>query len=129
MSYGEVDAIDLVLYPLFLFGGLVGLGLMQSPVLFGFSFADTLMSLGPQTSVSLATLVSALSLVVVLATNKPDLTSARGSAQLWVVIVTFGLILAPPFVPLMSGLLGGGIASGIAFLVQTGGWTVASWLG
>lgn len=129
MSYGEVDAIDLVAFPLFLIGGLTQLGLMTAPEVMGIGLSDTLLDLGAETSLTIATAVALAAIAIVITTNKPNLRRGRGYIQFWVVAATVGLVIAPPFVPILENLLNGGIASGVALLLQSAGYMIVSWLG
>lgn len=82
---------------------------------------------GTSVTLSVGAVLQILSLFVALYTN--DLSfSALGGIQLWLVIVTIWLVLAPPFMPILDAYLSGSGAV-VAFLVQTVGFGVTGYTG
>lgn len=130
MTRGQVDFLDLLAMPIFAVAALFANGVIPGDVLGGtFDPTQSLFSLGPETQISYATVVAIAAIALVLWTNKPQL-DVYGGIQAWVVIVTIGLILAPPFVPLISNWMAAEPWLGIvSFLLQTTGYTVVSFMG
>lgn len=129
MARSQVDTVDLAAMPLFILGSLTELGLLGNlnlPLLGDPS--QTIVTLGSSTDISLAVLLSLAALGVVIYTNQWTL-SALGGMQAWVVIATVGLIILPPFMPLLQDLLSADIGAYGAFIVQTAGYTVLSYMG
>lgn len=100
---GRLDVIDLIAMPLFLLGGLFGLGLVDMTV-GGYSFAEPLISLADgYATISTGSLMALLAFTVVVATN-----DWRGQGAGWaavntvLVVMTYLLILGPGLVPLVE---------------------------
>lgn len=130
MSYGEVDFVDLLAFPVFLLGGLQQTGIMDPITFEGYSVMDVLVDLPATDGITVAMLLSLGSIAVVLATNRPSIRNGLSLAQYWVVVVMFGLIVAPPFIPIIDGLIESSVAVGfVALLIQSAGYMLLSWLG
>jgi hypothetical protein len=121
----NLDGEDLYAAPLFVLGSLTSLELIDS-TWFGFDLAAELMSLGGA-SISVAQIMSAAALMYVLYTNDLDFTGLTG-VNLWLVYVTIGLVFAPPFYEPLSQLITTRVGAVFAFLAQTTGFTVISYL-
>jgi hypothetical protein len=123
---GQIDPLDLAALPLFLFGSLFELGLVDFS-LGGVSLSETVFALGG-TDISLAVILMLGALGAVIYTNEWEF-DADGGITTWVVVATLGLIIAPPFVPALSEFLAQDIAASAALLVQTAGYTIVSYMG
>jgi len=115
--------------PIFILGSLTELGLLGSMKLpLVGDPSETIVTLGSSTDISLAILLSLSALGVVIYTNNWTL-SAMGGIQAWVVVATVGLIILPPFMPLLQDVLSADIGKYASFIVQTAGYTVLSYMG
>ena len=129
----SVDGLDLFALPVFIAGSLASLGWLSLTVpLTDLSLSSTLWSTtadGYTTQISLGIILSSVALAYVLWTNDLGWRGWSG-LQIWVVAVTFWLILSPPFVPIMDMLLAGSeFAKLAAFTLQTIGFSTVSYLG
>jgi len=123
---GQIDPLDLAALPLFLFGSLFELGLVDFS-LGGVSLDNTIFTLGT-TDISLAVVLMLAALGAVIYTNNWEF-DPDGGMTAWVVVATVGLIIAPPFVPALSEFLTQDIAASAALLIQTAGYTIVSYMG
>lgn len=129
MARGEFDILDMIAFPVFSFAALSDNGIMPPVDLLGWSPTDILWSAGAHTEITWATIISLVALAVVIGTNKPEL-DIWGGLQAWVVIATALLVVAPPFVPLLSSfIVGNQIVGFLAFTVQSSGYLAVSWMG
>jgi hypothetical protein len=129
MARNQVDTVDLAAMPLFILGSLTELGLLGGldlPLLG--DPGQTIFTIGSSTEISLALVVSLAALAVVVYTNEWSL-SAMGGIQAWIVVATIGLIILPPFMPILQDVLSADIGKYAAFMVQTAGYTVLSYMG
>lgn len=128
MAHLNIDWELAVAIPVFTIGAAVSLGLFPASLM-GFDLSRVLFSSGGvQLTLARAMSIGALVAVVV---NRDDgiasLTSFVG-IEGWAVYVTIGLILAPPFLPVVRGTLVETPWSVLAFLAQTVGITIVSFL-
>lgn len=121
----SLDGNDLFAAPLFVLGSLVQLELVNNSW-FGFDLLGEVMSFG-SASVSVAQVLSMGALLYVLYTNDLDFGGLTG-VNLWLVYVTIGLVFAPPFYEPLGDLLTTQAGALIAFLAQTTGFTIISYL-
>lgn len=121
----NLDGQDLYAAPLFVLGSLISLELIDS-TWFGVDLAGELMSLG-SASISIAQIMSAVALMYVLYTNDLDFSGLTG-VNLWLVYVTIGLVFAPPFYEPLGALITTRVGAVFAFLAQTTGFTIISYL-
>lgn len=129
MARGEVDPVDLVAMPFFAIAALFANNVIPGSEMPYFNPNGVLLQLGPETSITYATVVALAALAVVIWTNKPRL-NIYGGIQAWLVVVTVALILAPPFVPLLGHYIGSNMILGIvSFVVQTTGYVIISFMG
>lgn len=128
MAKGRVDPLDLLAMPIFILGSLVSLGFISGFVILGFDPAATLVTLPGQTAISVSNLISIAALGFVIYTNGPE-WSLDGGFQVWMFWVGVGLIVSPPFIPMIDAILGGTVAAFFAFIVQSFSYTYASYLG
>jgi hypothetical protein len=127
MAKGEVDPVDLVAFWPFMLAGLVSLGLVGAPSALGVSLADALIS-GAGSEITLATLVSLLSFSAAVVTN--DWTRGPwGAVNLYLVVATALLILAPPLIPLFGEILANDLLAFVSFAIQSAGYSAVSYVG
>lgn len=128
MTQGEIDEVDLFAMPIFLLGSLFELELLYfgSLPLIGDPAATFAAPLGAELSV--AAVLSIAALGVVAYTNEWDL-GGMSSVQTYILIATLGLIIAPPFAPIIDNAISGGFGAVIALGIQSTGYTVLSYVG
>ena len=133
MASMQLDIIDLPPGALFLLGALASLGLIDATIpLTGWDLADTAWTLaaeGEAVPLSVAKIMSLIGVLWALATND---IGWRGwtSLQMFLAVATFGLVLSPPFVPLLDAvLMGSDIAKVVSLTVQMYGFAVISYIG
>lgn len=128
---GEIDLNDAVVSPFFVLASAVSTGLL-SLELFGVGFSDSIFTIGSGAGaieVTVAKMIAIAALGIVFTTNRPDL-SDMSELEMWTAIATIGLVLAPPFMPAVEGMITGSqIAGIIAVTVQAGGFYSLSYLG
>lgn len=123
----QVNVEDYVLLPVFVMAVAISLGLLDA-VYFGIDFGATLIDLGAGHVFSIAHVAALASLGYVAYSN--DWSSAELTGiQLWIVIATVGLIISPPFVPILQETLASDPVNMIAAAVQIGGYVVFSFVG
>lgn len=127
MARGKIDLNDGVVSPFFVISAAIDNGIVSMQI-FGWDFAEPFLSFGAGAGVSTATVISILALAVAFVTNRPDF-SKMGAVQTWVAIATIGLVIAPPFVPVISSILGYTIAGLLALVIQAVGYYNLSYLG
>jgi hypothetical protein len=128
--FGRIDWDDRAFGAAFLLASAVSLEVLTVP---GTTlFSDTLFVIGSEptgAAFSIAKLVSIVALGATILTNRTDFSKLTG-VEFWASIVTIGLVLAPPFVPLLETLLQSSLIAGIfAILLQAGGFAIISYLG
>lgn len=114
--------------PIFTLGAAVSLGLVSS-TLFGYDLSQIVLETNG-IGFSVARLLSVSALALVVLNREQGLQSIRSfvGVEAWAVYVTIGLILAPPFLPLLEGTLLEQPWAIMAFLAQTMGITIISYL-
>lgn len=125
-GHKELDLIDALVSPFFVLaagidGDLIGMSI------FGFDFASPIFA-HAHAELSVATIIGMVCVAIAFATNRPDF-SAMGFVETWVALVTVGLVVAHPFVPMLDWLLGHTIAALIAVVVQAAGFYVLAYIG
>jgi len=130
MGRGEPDLVDMLAFPVFAFFGLLALGVVNPvPTIGGVDLAAELITLGPETTITLPHVMQLLALGVMVGTNKPQLDPWT-FAWSWITIATILLVIATPFVPLITSLTGSSVLAGLAlFIFQSFGYGTASWMG
>lgn len=129
MVRGKFDVLDMLAFPIFSFTALTDNGLLPHIEVLGWSASDVLWSAGAHTEITWATLISILALTLVIATNRPKI-SVYGGIQSWIILTTAVLVIAPPFVPLLDGIIvSSNIVGFLAFTAQSSGYLAASWMG
>lgn len=130
MGRGEPDLVDMLAYPIFAIFGLLSLGIVTPvPTVAGVSLGAELIQLGPETVITLPHVMQIIALGVVVVTNKPALDPWT-FVWAWVTLTTIILVVAMPFVPLLTNLTSSSVFAGIVmFLYQSFGYGTASWMG
>lgn len=128
MTKLEADTETYIIYPLFALGAATSLGLLSADVLPWINLGDVLLETGgiewtAGRVLSLATLVA----VIVNRDTEFDL-SGWGTIELWVLYVTVGLIVAPPFFPALESTLAATPAAFVAFTVQSIGYVLLTYI-
>lgn len=126
-GHGRLDLNDAFISPLFVISAGVDAGLFDFK-LWGFDFAEPLVSFSHGGAITAATLLSLFALGVAFATNRPDF-SYMGAVQSWVAVATIALVIVPPFMPLLNEFLSIGIAGSIAVIIQASGFYTLAYLG
>lgn len=126
--FGKIDLNDAVVSPFFVIAAGVSAELFNFS-LFGFDFNEALWTFGGGTEISAATLIMISALAIAFATNKPSL-ERMSAVETWVALATVGLVLAPPFAPVLSEFIASSQIVGLAtVVVQAGGFYALSYLG
>lgn len=128
--FGRIDWDDRLLGAVFLLSSAVSVGLLTVP---GTTiFTDALLSFGPSDAVvevSLSRVISLAALVATIATNRTDFSQLVG-VEWWVAITTIGLVIAPPFAPIIEHFLNASpVAGAVSIALQAGGYATISYLG
>lgn len=131
MARGKLDQIDFLASPLFFLGILVErgwLGASDWPILGDLS--QTFVSIGG-TDISIAIALALAGFAIVVATNDWSFDNGLSDAgiQGWAVVATLGLIIAPPFAPVVSDFVNSDVGALVSITVQSTGYAVVSWLG
>jgi hypothetical protein len=129
MAYGRIDINDAVVSPFFVLASGVAAGLFEL-TLFGHDLADPLWSAAASSAtISIANAIAVIALLVALASNKPKFSKMSG-IEVWTVVATVGLVMAPPFMPVLQEMMGSHQLIGlVAVMVQAGGFYSLSYLG
>jgi hypothetical protein len=130
MAFGRIDWDDRLFGAIFLLSSAVSVGLLTVP---GTTlFSDTLFTLGSggaAVAVSISKAISFVALMATIATNRTDFSKLVG-VEWWVAIATIGLVVAPPFMPLLDQLISQSVVAGsVAIALQAGGFAIISYLG
>lgn len=123
----NVNAADYLSFPVFIIAAAVSLGLLSSTIL-GFDLGATY-SLGAGHGFSVANIAAILSLGYVAYTNDWSGNIAWKGIQGWLVVSTVGLLIAPPFLPLLQNTLAQTPAAITALVIQAGGFVTFSYVG
>jgi hypothetical protein len=126
MTQLSVDKELWLVVPVFSIGAAVSLGIVSSNlaglldlqrVLIGFNGVDF----------TIARTMSLVALIIAVVNRDTGFTDL-GALDAWAMWVTAGLVSAPPFLPLVEGTLVEGPFSILAFVVQTLGITIVSYV-
>jgi len=128
--YGRIDWDDRIFGAAFLLSSAVAVGFLTVP---GTSmFSETMLTIGDGSAAaefSLAKLVSLVSLMAAIASNRTDFSKLNG-VEWWTAVVTIGLVIFPPFSPLIDQFINTSIVAGaFAIAIQAGGFFIISYLG
>lgn len=122
----QIDTETYVLFPVFALGTAASLGLVQTDVLPWIDLGEILLETGT-IEWTIGRALAAASLVAVLVNRQASLRETAG-VDLWVAYATMGLVLAPPFFPAFADTLASQPAGIIAFVVQSIGFAVVTYL-
>lgn len=128
--YGQIDWDDRIFGVVFLLSSAVAVGLLTVP---GTSmFSDTMLTIGNEpeaATFSLAKITSLVALMAAIVSNRTDFSKLTG-VEFWTAVVTVGLVITPPFAPLISAFIAESVVAGaFALTIQAGGFFVISYLG
>lgn len=124
---GKLDFNDAFISPLFVISAAVDAKLVDFTI-WGFDFADPLMTLSAGSKITTATVLSLLALIIAYATNRPNF-DAMGYVQTTLAAMTVLLVVLPPFMPLLGGILSVSIVGLIAVVIQASGFYSLAYLG
>jgi hypothetical protein len=123
----RVNMADYLMFPVFIICAAVSLGILSSTML-GFDLGATY-NLGAGHGFSVANLLAIASLGYVAYTNDWSGGVAWKGIQGWLIVATIGLLIAPPFLPLLQNTLAETPAGLLALAVQAGGFATFSYVG
>lgn len=130
--FGRIDWDDRVASVFFLFGSAINAGVVKGPSILGWYLGDVVYVLGSGPGAVEVTGAKVLALVALfgtIATNRTDFSKLVG-IEYWIAITTIGLVIAPPFMPLVESLITGSIIIGLfSIMLQAGGFYAISYLG
>jgi hypothetical protein len=131
MAFGKIDLNDSLVSPFFVLAFGVQADLFDL-ILFGFDFSSVILTLGSgagAVEITAARIIAVAAVLVAFATNKPDLDE-MGMIETWVAVARIGLVLAPPFMPVLADLITFHTVAGVvALIVQSAGFYSISYLG
>lgn len=131
MVRGKIDLNDAVVSPFFVIASGVQAQLF-SMTLFGFDFASVILTLGSgpaAVEITAARIIAVAAVLVALASNQPEFDK-MGLIETWAAVATIGLVVAPPFTPMLAELIVSSSIWGImALVIQSGGFYSISYLG
>jgi hypothetical protein len=117
-----------VLFPLFGLGTAASLGIVSADILPYIDLGDVFVSTGG-IDWTLGRLLAVVSLVGVIVNRDNEFNmDTWGLVESWMIYATLGLIIAPPFFPALEQTFAGGLASYVAFTVQSIGFGLISWV-
>jgi len=127
MGTKTVELMDVPSIVVFVLGSFFSLGFVSDSFsIMGFNPSSALLTLPGETAISVAMVLQLAALIAVFVTNQPELDLSTG-IEAWLFIATLGLVVAPPFVPLLDALLGSAIAGMGAFVIQTFGISLVAY--
>lgn len=128
MAEFSLDKETFLVYPLFGLGTAASLGLVEANFLPFIDLGETLVEVGTiEWTIGRLMSLAALAAVVINRDNPLDF-DGWGVLEVWVLYVTVGLIIAPPFFPAFEGWLAETPAAFIAFTAQSIGFGLISWI-
>lgn len=127
MAEFEFDTELFVFAPLFILGSLASLSLIEADVLPIIDLGDTFLELG-DVRFTFGRVLAIGGLAGVLINRDTELFDNLGAIEIWVVYATVGLIIAPPFFPIFADTLAQTPAAIIAFITQSAGFTLVSYI-
>lgn len=126
MAFREFDTETYLLFPLFALGTGATLGLIGTDILPLIDLGDTLADTAGITW-TYGRVLSAATLLYVLFSRQATIKETSG-IDLWATWATLGLIIAPPFFPAFADTLAQQPAAWIAFVGQSIGFAVITYL-
>lgn len=126
MVQSKLDKEMFVAIPIFTIGAAATLGLISTDILPWVNLSDVLLTTG-DIEWTLGRGLSLSALIYVFVNRDVPLKKTSG-VDAWVLYATIGLVVAPPFIGSLQNTLVGTGAGLVAFLVQTMGITIISYL-
>jgi len=126
MTQLSVDKELWLVVPLFSIGAAVSLGIVSSNLAGVFDLKTVLIGWNG-VEFTVARVMSLVALVVAVVNRDSGFTDL-GAMDFWAMWVTAGLVIAPPFVTLLEGTLLEAPYSIAAFVIQTLGITIVSYV-
>jgi len=123
----RVNVADYLGLPIFVICVMMSLGMMSSTI-GGIELGETLLDLGSDHGFSVANVLAIATLGYVAYTNDWGGGMMTG-IQAWIVLATIGLLIAPPFLPIVQDTLAQYPANVFALVVQVGGFISFSYVG
>lgn len=127
----NIEYHEIALGALFGLFSLVSVGLLSQSTILGIDLLTPLYSFSAGSSTVTVTVAMVASLAILAGTaisNDWD-ASVRSGITFWAVVATVGLIIMPPFMPLVESLISSSFAGGVvAFVVQMMGFASVSYL-
>jgi hypothetical protein len=130
MARGDLEAIEVLGSVFFVAFGLVQTEVLPSMIL-GLDLQMSLLSLsgGGDTATITPAMIGSLAILGGTLYNNDVEFDAWMALDLWLFVVTIWLILAPPFVPIIEGLIAtGGWGGMVAVAIQSLGYGFLSWV-
>jgi len=126
MAFGKIDLNDSVVSPFFVISAAVAVSLVDFTI-WGVDFSSPLLSFGSVT-ISIAKAISIMALGTAFITNRPSF-GKMGGVETWIALTTIGLVLFPPFFPILDSVLQHTSAALVSVIIQAGGFYSLSYLG
>jgi hypothetical protein len=130
MARSDIEALEVVGGVFFVVFGLVQTKVIPSKVL-GFDLLMSLFSIsgGGDTATITPAMVASLAILVATLYNNDVEFDTWAALDFWLFLVTIWLILSPPFVPIIEGLIAsGGWGGVVAVAIQSLGYGFLSWV-
>ena len=128
MTQFELDTETFLFFPLFALGTAASLGLVAADWLPFVALGDVLIEFGNiEWTIGRLISIGALGAVVVNRDDPLDF-DAWGVLEVWVLYVTIGLIIAPPFFPTFEGWITETPAAFMSFTVQSIGFALVTYV-
>lgn len=132
MGAGEVDPFDLLLFPWFFTAGLLNVEVIGPAEFLGVSSSEVLLAFGSgqaETEITLALILTVVPFLLALVTNDWGFSAATG-IQIYLVLATIGIMILPPFMPLLEYALSNSEAAAVVSLfIQSSGYISISYMG
>lgn len=127
MVQGELDTELWVLMPVFTIGAAISLGLIPE-TLMGFDVGQTLFSYqGIDIGIGRAMSIAALVGIVVNRDSGIGTFTDFSGIEAWAIYVTLGLVLVPPFLPVVEGTVVEQPWAAVSLAAQTIGFSIISY--
>jgi hypothetical protein len=122
-----LDKTWFLLYPIFALGSAASLGIVQVDILPFLNMGDVVLD-PAGVEFTVGRLMGVGALLAVAIDRDASITDSLGVVEIWIVYVTVGLLIAPPFLPILQNTLVGGFAGTVAFIVQSIGFTAVEYM-
>lgn len=128
MTQFELDYETFLVFPLFALGTAATLGLVATDIIPFLNLGEEFLSLGG-ISWTLGRLLAVAALLAVIVNRDDPLNfDGWGVLEVWVLYVTIGLIIAPPFFPAFEGWITETPAAFVSFTVQSIGFALVTYV-